>query len=77
MQMAAIGAVLAGTIMMSPTLVAETHKELRFSVGPRAGVSVNNPYGSVSVKPSTGNLVLINAIISSDKVDIENALVGN
>lgn len=75
-ELAAISAVLAGTIM-SGTLLAETHKELRFTVGPRAGVSVNNPYGSVSVKPSTGNLVLINAVISSDRVEVDNALVGN
>ena len=75
-ELAAISAVLAGT-MMSGTLLAETHKEVRFTVGPRAGVSVNNPYGSVSVKPSTGNLVLISAVISSDRVEIENALVGN
>ena len=75
-ELAAISAVLAGT-MMSGTLLAETHKEVRFTVGPRAGVSVNNPYGSVSVKPSTGNLVLINAVISSDRVEVDNALVGN
>jgi DUF4097 and DUF4098 domain-containing protein YvlB len=75
-QLATISAVLAGTIM-SGTLLAETHKEYRFNVGPRAGVSVNNPYGSVSVKPSTGNLVVISAILSSDKVEVDNALVGN
>src|SRR5215469_16639816 len=75
-ELAAISAVLAGT-MMSGTLVAETHKELRFNVGPRAGVSVNNPYGSVSVKPSTGNVVVINAVVSSDKVEVDNSLVGN
>jgi DUF4097 and DUF4098 domain-containing protein YvlB len=75
-ELAAISAILAGT-MMSSTLVAETHKEIRFNVGPRAGVSVNNPYGSVSVKPSTGNLVVINAVISSDRVEVDNALVGN
>lgn len=74
-ELAAISAVLAGT-MMSGTLLAQTHKELRFNVGPRAGVSVNNPYGSISVRPSTGNLVVINAVIS-DRVEIENALVGN
>lgn len=75
MQLAAISAVLAGN-MMSGTLLAQTHKELRFNVGPRAGLSVNNPYGSVSVRPSTGNLVVINAVIF-DRVEIENALVGN
>jgi DUF4097 and DUF4098 domain-containing protein YvlB len=75
-QLATISAVLAGTIM-SGTLFAETHKEYRFNVGPRAGVSVNNPYGSVSVKPSTGNIVVINAVLSSDRVEVDNALVGN
>jgi DUF4097 and DUF4098 domain-containing protein YvlB len=63
--------------MVSETLVAETRKEFHFNVGPRAGVSVNNPYGSVSVKPSTGNVVVINAVVSSDKVEVDNALVGN
>ena len=76
LQLAAAGVMLAGT-MMSGTLLAETHKEFRFNVGPKAGVSVNNPYGSVSVKPSTGNVVVINAILSSDKVEVDNALVGN
>ncbi|HKV77512.1 MAG TPA: DUF4097 family beta strand repeat-containing protein [Candidatus Sulfotelmatobacter sp.] len=75
-QLATISAVLAGTIM-SGTLLAETHKEYRFNVGPRAGVSVNNPYGSVSVRPSTGNIVVINAVLSSDRVEVDNALVGN
>ena len=75
-QLATVSAVLAGTIM-SGTLLAETHKEYRFNVGPRAGVSVNNPYGSVSVKPSTGNFVVINAVLSSDRVEVDNALVGN
>ena len=75
-QFATISAVLAGTIM-SGTLLAETHKEYRFNVGPRAGVSVNNPYGSVSVKPSTGNIVVIRAVLSSDRVEVDNALVGN
>ena len=75
-QLAAISTVLAGTVM-SGTLLAETHKEYRFNVGPRSGVSVNNPYGSVSVKPSTGNIVVISAILSSDKVEVDNSLVGN
>jgi DUF4097 and DUF4098 domain-containing protein YvlB len=75
-QLATLSAVLAGTIM-SGTLLAETHKEYRFNVGPRAGVSVNNPYGSVSVKPATGNVVVINAVLSSDRVEVDNALVGN
>src|SRR5437764_5998707 len=75
-QLVAIGAVMAGTIT-SGTLLAQTHKEYRFNVGPRAGVSVNNPYGSISVKPSTGNAVIVNAVLASDKVEVDNNVVGN
>jgi DUF4097 and DUF4098 domain-containing protein YvlB len=70
-KLVAIGTLLAGS------LFAESHKEYRFNVGPRAGVSVNNPYGSISVKPSTGNAVVINALIYSDKVEVDKNLVGN
>jgi DUF4097 and DUF4098 domain-containing protein YvlB len=76
LQAAALSAVLAGTTMTG-TLLAQTHKEYHFNVGPRAGLSVNNPYGSVSVRPATGNVVVINAVLSSDKVEVDNALVGN
>jgi DUF4097 and DUF4098 domain-containing protein YvlB len=75
-RLAVIGATMTGTIMTG-TLLAETHKEYHFNVGPKAGVSVNNPYGSISVKPSTGNTVTINAVMSSDKVEVDNSLVGN
>jgi len=74
-QFAVISAVTAGMTVAS--LAAQTHKEYRFNVGPKAGVSVNNPYGSVSVKPSTGNVIVIHAILASDKVEVDNALLGN
>lgn len=66
-----IGAMVAGT------LIAESRKEYRFNVGSKSGVSVNNPYGSISVKPSTGNFVVINAVLHSDKVEVDNSQVGN
>jgi len=75
-ELVAIGAMLAGTLLAEPML-AETHKEYRFNVGPNAGVSVNNPYGSISVKPSSGNVVVINALLYSDKVEVDNNLIGN
>src|SRR5580692_2926162 len=50
-KLVAIGAIVAGT------LVAESKKEYHFSVGPEAGVSVMNPYGSISVRPSLNNTV--------------------
>jgi len=66
-----VGAIVAGT------LVAESHKEWHFNVGPKAGVSVNNPYGSISVKPSNNNTVIINAVLHSDKVEVDNRQNGN
>jgi len=76
LELALLGATLAVTLTAEP-LAAETHKEYRFNVGPRSGVSVNNPYGSVSVRPSSGNVVVVNAILSSDKVEVDNNLIGN
>ena len=73
-RLAAISVVL---VISSGTLLAQTHKQYRFNVGPKAGLSVNNPYGSVSVKPSTGNVMVINAVLSSDKVEVDKAMVGN
>ena len=70
-QLVAISVVLAGT------LVAETHKEYRFNVGSKSGVSVNNTYGSISVKPSSTNVVVINALLYSDKVEVDKNLAGN
>jgi DUF4097 and DUF4098 domain-containing protein YvlB len=75
-QLVVIGAMLAGTLF-TERLLAESHKEYRFNVGPKAGVSVNNPYGSISVKPSTGNVVVINALLYSDKVEVDKSVVGN
>ena len=71
-----ISAMLAG-ILLAGTAPAETHKEYRFNVGPRSGISVNNPYGSISVKPATTNVVVVNAVLSSDKVEVDNNAVGN
>jgi DUF4097 and DUF4098 domain-containing protein YvlB len=86
MKMGGIGATMAGTIMVEAvmfgsltvgTLFAENRKEYHFNVGPKSGLSVNNPYGSISVKPSEGNTVVINAILHSDKVEVDNTQAGN
>jgi DUF4097 and DUF4098 domain-containing protein YvlB len=71
--------ILIGATMFAAvgTLAAENHKEYRFTVGPKSGLSVNNPYGSISVKPSTGNTVVINASLHSDKVEVDNNQAGN
>jgi DUF4097 and DUF4098 domain-containing protein YvlB len=70
-KLVAIGVIVAGT------LVAESRREYHFAVGPRAGVSVMNPYGSISVRPSSGNTVVVNAVLHSDKVEVDNNQNGN
>ncbi|MFZ0734771.1 MAG: DUF4097 family beta strand repeat-containing protein [Candidatus Sulfotelmatobacter sp.] len=75
-ELAVISAMVAGTIAATP-LSAEIHKDLRFNVAPKAGVIVNNPYGSISVKPSNGNVVIVSAVLASDKVEIDNNFIGN
>jgi len=75
-ELAVFGAVMAGTMTVG-TAAAETHKEFRFNLAPKAGVSVNNDYGSVSIRPSTGNAVVVNAVLSSDKVEVDQNVIGN
>jgi DUF4097 and DUF4098 domain-containing protein YvlB len=70
-------AVVTVTVILAGTLAAQNKKEFHFTVGPRAGVSVMNPYGSISVKPSQGNAVIVTAILHSDKVEVDNNQSGN
>jgi DUF4097 and DUF4098 domain-containing protein YvlB len=64
-------------ISLATLVVAETKKEYRFEVGPKAKVSIINQFGAVSVKPSTGNYVLVNATIYSDRVEVDHAQSGS
>jgi len=56
---------------------AETRKEYHFPVGPRASVSITNPYGPISVKPASGNDVIVTAILHSDRVEIDQSQSGD
>lgn len=64
-------------VLAASTLIAQSRKQYHFAVGPKAGVSVMNPYGSISVKPSPTNTVVVNAILHSDKVEVDNSQTGN
>jgi DUF4097 and DUF4098 domain-containing protein YvlB len=68
---------VAAGVLVAGTMAADSHKELRFNVGPKAGISVLNPYGSITVKPSAGNTVVVNALLHSDKVEIDNTQSAN
>jgi len=54
---------------LSAAAFAETRKEYRFTVGPKANVSVDTQYGSISVKPGTSDQVVVTAILKSASVD--------
>lgn len=56
---------------------AETHKEFRYVVGPNANVSVETQYGGISVKPGTGNEVVVLATLQSDKAEVDNQQIGD
>jgi DUF4097 and DUF4098 domain-containing protein YvlB len=70
---------LAVVIVLIPAVIAaaETRKEYRFKVHHRASVTIGNPYGPISVKPSGGKQVLVTAILHSDKVEIDQSHSGN
>src|ERR1700752_255195 len=57
--------------------IAENKKEYRYTVGPKATVSVINTYGAVLVRPASGNVVVVNATTYSEKVEVDQAQSGN
>ena len=73
-----IGQVAIVCMMCISTVWAtDTRREFKYNVGPRAAVTINNEFGPISVKPSTGNEVIVNATLHSDKVEIDNSQRGN
>jgi DUF4097 and DUF4098 domain-containing protein YvlB len=64
-------------VTVATLAVAETRKEYKFTVGPNPRVSIINQYGSVSIHPSAGNLVVVNATLYSDKVEVDQSQSGN
>jgi DUF4097 and DUF4098 domain-containing protein YvlB len=55
----------------------ESRKEYRYTVGPRASLSVTNQFGPVSVKSAPGNQVIVTAIIHSDKAEVDQSQNGS
>jgi len=64
-------------VLVTGTLFAESRREYHFNVGANSRISVNNPYGSISVKPSSGSSVVVIALLHSDKVEVDNAQTGS
>ncbi len=55
----------------------ETRKDLRFKVGKRPMVSINNPYGPVVVRGGVPHQVVVTAILHSDKVELDQSQSRN
>jgi DUF4097 and DUF4098 domain-containing protein YvlB len=72
-----IGLAAVALVTLTTLAMAETKKEYRFEVGPHAKVSILNQFGKISVKPSTGNYVLVTATSYSDKVEVDPSQNGN
>lgn len=69
----AVVVVLAGTSLV----FAENRQEYHFKVGRRAGISVVNQYGPITVRPGTSKQVNVVAILYSDKVEVDHSQSGS
>jgi hypothetical protein len=56
---------------------AESRRDYRFTVGPRANISVVNDFGAISVRPANGSEVVVTATLHSDKVEVDKDQSGN
>jgi hypothetical protein len=62
---------------LSAATLAETKKELRYSVGPKANVSLGTQYGGITVKPGNPGVVIAVLTLKSDKTEVLNSQAGN
>ena len=69
----ALRVVTVFTLAGATLAAGETRKDLHFKVGKRPTVSINNPYGPVVVKAGGAREVVINAILHSGKVEIDQS----
>jgi hypothetical protein len=55
----------------------ENRKEMRFKVGKHPVVSINNPYGPITVKAGAAHAVVVTAFLHSDKVEVDQSKSHN
>ena len=68
---------LALATCLASAALAESKKEYRFTVGPKANVSVDTQFGAISVKPGSYSQVVVSAILQSDKVEVDTQKRGS
>ncbi len=62
---------------LSTAAFAQTKKEYRFTVGPRANISVDTQYGGISVRSGSNTEVVVTAILKSDSVEVDQLQNGS
>jgi DUF4097 and DUF4098 domain-containing protein YvlB len=81
LQQASLGQGTVVTLVLATCLAsaafAESKKEYRFTVGPNAIISVDTQYGAISVKPGSGNQVVVTATLKSENVEVDQQQNGN
>jgi DUF4097 and DUF4098 domain-containing protein YvlB len=70
-------ALVAMAFVATVALAADTKKEFKYTVGPKASVTIVNEYGPVSVKGVPGRQITITATTHSDKVEVDSSQSGN
>jgi DUF4097 and DUF4098 domain-containing protein YvlB len=70
-------ATLAEATCLSAAAFAETKKELHFTVGPNANISVDTQDGAISVKPGSSDQLVVWATLKSDDVEVDQQQNGN
>src|SRR6266567_4591994 len=58
-------------------IAADNRKEFKYTVGNDASVNVVNQFGTVTLKPSSGNQVVVVATTHSNKVEADCTQSGN
>jgi len=58
-------------------IAADTRKEFKYTVAPGASVNVVNQFGTISLKPSSGNQVVVVVNTHSEKVEADCSQSGN
>lgn len=63
--------------LLALTAAGQERKEVTYTVGPRAVVSITNNYGPITVKPSGSRQVVIETVSHSDAVSLVNEQHGD
>jgi len=64
-------------LVITLSVTAQENKEFRYTVGPRAVVSITNNYGPITVKPSGSKQVVVDTVSHSDAVGLLNEQRGD